>query len=139
MTLRTSIVYAHPRVWSTPSVRCSTGTSWLLSASVNAASGAEPLLCHVSSTNGSLRQSPPHFGHFRTTLSIHGLWSSNSLPSGSSFALSTMLRREKAGTFSLQSVHTQIGRGVPQTLSLEMHHGGDCLMNSMNLFLGCSK
>src|SRR5580698_5893128 len=133
------MVYAQPLVWSIPSVRCWTGTSAFLSASVKAASGAEPLLCHVSSTKGSLLQSPPHFGHFRTTLSIHGLWSSKSFPSGSSFALSTMLRREKAGTFSLQSAHTQIGSGVPQTLSLEMHHGGDCLRNSMNLFLGASK
>src|SRR5437870_4678665 len=122
-----------------PSVRCSTGTRALLSASVNAASGAEPLLCHVSSTKGSRLQSPPHLGHFSTTLSIQGLCSSNSFPSGRDFALSMMLRRENAGTFSLQSAQTQMGRGVPHTLSLEMHHGGDCLMNSMNLFLGASK
>src|SRR5882762_4492233 len=133
------MVYAQPLVWSMPSVRCSTGTSALLSASVNAASGAEPLLCQVSSTKGSRLQSPPHFGHFRTTLSIQGLCSSNSFPSGSAFALSRMLRRENAVTFSLQSAQTQMGSGVPQTLSLEMHHGGDCLMNSMNLFLGASK
>ena len=38
-----------------------------------------------------------------------------------------MLRREKAGTFCLQSAQTQMGSGVPQTLSLEMHHGGNAI------------
>src|SRR5437899_10554310 len=112
-----------------PSVRCSTGTRALLSSSVNAARGAEPLLCHVSRTKGSRLQSPPHFGHFSTSLSIQGLCSSKSSPSGSAFALSRMLRRENAGTFCLQSPQTHLVSGVPHTLSLETHHGGDCLMN----------
>ena len=102
-------------------------------------SGAEPLLCHVSSTNGSLRASEPHLGHLRTILSIQGRWSSKSFPSGSETAWSMMLSREKAGTFSLQEVQTHMGRGVPQIRSREMHQGGDCLMNSMNLLRGWSK
>src|SRR5208282_6123973 len=135
----TKRVYAHPRVWSIPSVRCWTGTSSLLSLSLKEARGAEPLLCQVSSTKGSRLALPPHLGHLSTTRSIHGRCNSKSAPSGNSAACATMLFLENAGTFSLHASQTQIGRGVPQTLSREMHHGGDCLRNSMKRLRGCSK
>ena len=53
--------------------------------------GAEPLLCQVSKTYSSLIVfTLEHFEHFILTLSIQGLWSSKSGPSGRADDASTI-------------------------------------------------
>ena len=46
---------------------------------------------------------------------------------------------ENKPTLCEHDVHFQIGRGVPQTLSLEIHQGLFSLIISMKRFWGCSK
>src|SRR5574339_965912 len=104
-----------------PSVRNEAGINSAYSWSVSEAYGAAPLLCHVSSTNGSLFMPAPHFSQFSLTLSIQGRWSSKSDPSGSSAAFDTMSCLEKSALLWPHLPHDQIGRGVPHTRSREMH------------------
>jgi len=123
-----------------PSVRNCAGMFLVYSSSDNEVYGAEPLLCQVSKTYSSLFVfALPHFEHFILTLSIHGLCSSKSGPSGSSKDESTISFLENKAVCSPQSLHFQIGRGHPQNLSREIHQGCFSLIIPKNLFFGCSK
>src|SRR5574341_875980 len=122
-----------------PSVRNTAGMFSAYSESVSDAYGAAPLLCHVSSTNNSRSIFEPHFLHFITILSIHGLCSSKFGPSGSSEELSTMSFLEKNHWCSPQFLQFHSGNGHPHILSRDMPHGCLSLIISRNLFFGCSK
>src|SRR5919202_6046261 len=122
-----------------PSVRKVAGIKSLYSLSVSDAKGAAPLLCQVSSTNGSRCISAPHFSHFILILSIQGRWSSKSGPSGKSIALLIISALEKRSCLLEQFRHGHIGRGVPHSRSLDIHQGCCSLIISIYLFRGGSK
>src|SRR3970282_2518041 len=111
----------------------------LYSESVSEQYGAAPLLCQVSSTNCSLSIFESHFLHFITTLSIHGLCNSKFGPSGSSDAAFTISFLENNRVCLPQSLQSHIGRGHPQNLSREIHHGCFSLIIPKNRFFGWSK
>ena len=115
------------------------GIVFSYSSSLNEAKGAAPLLCQVSKTNSSRCIFASHFLHLIEILSIHGLCSSKSGPSGRSSATSIISFLENSLSMFSHSVHFQIGIGQPQNLSLEMHHGCFSLIISKNLFFGWSK
>ena len=130
-------VYAHPLVWSIPSVKNGAGISLEYSSSESEAYGAEPLLCQVSSTYSSLFVFVLlHFLHFIVMLSIHGLCNSKSGPSGNLSAESKISCLEKNQFFSPQSSQFHTGSGHPQILSLDIHHGCRSLIIPRNLFFG---
>src|SRR3972149_2597197 len=77
----------------------------------------------------------PHFAHFTRTLSIHGLCNSKFGPSGSFDAASTISFLENNRVCLPQSLQSHIGRGHPQNLSREIHHGCFSLIIPNNGFL----
>src|SRR3990170_8756385 len=81
----------------------------------------------------------PHFAHFTRTLSIHGLCNSKFGPSGSFDAASTISFLENNSVCLPQSLQSHIGRGHPQSLSREIHHGCFSLIIPKNRFFGWSK
>src|SRR5574338_1549380 len=98
--------------------------------------GADPLLCHVSRTNFSRSIWAPHFLHFITTLSIHGLWSSKFSPSGRFDAAETISFLENNLSMWPHSLQFHIGNGQPQNLSREIHHGCFSFIIPRNRFFG---
>ena len=110
------------------------------SSSVSDEYGAEPLLCHVSSTYSSLFVFVLlQCLHFMITLSIHGRCNSKFGPSGN-FAAESMISFLVKNQFCfLHSLHIQTGKGHHQILSLDIHHGCLSLIIPKNLFFGASK
>src|SRR3990170_4845207 len=81
---------------------------------------------------------PPHLGQMNVTRSTHGLCNSKfSGISCKAFSRSSFLL--PTAFFSPHLSHVQIGRGVPQIRSREMHHGLPSFRKAMKRFFGSSK
>ena len=123
-----------------PSVRNCTGTCSACAAAPSEEYGAEPLLCHVSSTYGSRSERPPHLEHAIAMRSSHGLWSSGtSAGAPAASAAAEISAFVKSQSVLPQAAHVHAGSGHPQNLSREMHHG--CLSPTIarKRLRGCSK
>src|SRR5690349_10691958 len=121
-----------------PSVKNTAGIKFLNSSSSRDEYGALPLLCHVSKTNGSRLITPSHLLQCISILSIQGRCNSKFVPSGNLDALFTISFLENNPSFKVHLLHFQIGKGVPQTLSLDIHQGTFSFMISINRFFGGS-
>src|SRR4030042_4530330 len=81
---------------------------------------------------------PPHCAQRKVIRSTHGLCNSK-LSGIFSKAFSTSSALLPTAFFCLQLWHVQIGSGVPQMRSREMHHGLPSLRKETKRFLGSSK